>query len=232
MRVAALLFFTAMLSLPVAASAQAQSFTYQGRLDTAGIPAAAAHDFEFRVFSTSAGNTQVGTTTTVLNVTPINGVFTATVAPGANAFTGADRWLEVAVRSAGSPAFTTLTPRQHIAATPYAARSLSERLTDIGGGVLTNDGSVVNRLILNRTTPVTGADYFTLRTPTGQEQFGGMYVDTAPGDGFPFYGFATGGTVRAFAYVEGTTGLFKLNVGSDRVSITNTGLVGIGMTPT
>lgn len=219
-----------------AAPAHAQSFTYQGKLSTTSGPANTPHDFQFRIFTLSAGGVQVGSTTTQLNLPVTDGVFTASVSPGATVFTGSDRWLEVAVRPVGSPTYTTLAPRQRIAAAPYAARSLSERLVDIGGGVLTNngpvDGSTINRLILNRTTPVTGADYFTVRTPTGQQQFGGMYIDTAAGDGYPFYGFATGGSVRSYAYVDGTNGAFKLSVGGDRVTVSNTGLVGVGTEPT
>lgn len=211
-----------------ALSASGQSFTYQGQLSTQGAPANTAHDLEFRVFSAATGGLQIGTTTTVLNVLPVDGVFTATVAPGNNVWTGADRWLEIAARQSGTTTFTTLSPRQKLSPTPYAARSLGERLTDIGSGILTNDGSSVNRLIINRTTPVTGADYFTLRTPTVQQQFGGMYIDTAAGDGYPFYGFSTGGTVRAYAFLEGDTGTFRFYINGPHLNITNTGLFGLG----
>ncbi len=40
-------------------------------------------------------------------------------------FTGADRWLEIAVRTNGGGAFTTLTPRQQLTPTPYALSSAS-----------------------------------------------------------------------------------------------------------
>ncbi len=210
-----------------AISASGQSFTYQGKLTSEGALANTAHDFEFRVYAAATNGLQVGTTTTVLNVVPVDGVFTATVAPGSNVWTGTDRWLEVAARVSGSSTFTTLTPRQKLSATPYAAKSLSERLTDFGNGILTND-SGVNRLVLNRTSPVTGADYLTVRTPTVQQQFGGMYIDTAAGDGYPFYGFATGGSVRAYAYLEGDTGTFRFYINGPHLNITNTGLFGLG----
>lgn len=236
MRSFACLLCVALLALSTAARSHAQTFTYQGQLSTAGSPENTPHDFQFRIFTLSAGGVQVGSTTTALGLPVTNGVFTASISPGTTVFTGSERWLEVAVRPAGSPTYTTLTPRQRIAAAPYAVRSLSERLVDIGGGILTNngpvDGSTINRMILNRTTPITGADFFTLRTPTGQQQFGGMYIDTAASDGFPFYGFATGGNVRSFAYVDGTNGAFKLSISGDRVTVSNTGLVGVGTEPT
>lgn len=218
---------SALCAAACAISASGQSFTYQGKLTSEGALANTAHDFEFRVYAAATNGLQVGTTTTVLNVVPVDGVFTATVAPGNNVWTGTDRWLEVAARVSGSSTFTTLTPRQKLSATPYAAKSLSERLTDFGGGILTND-SGVNRLVLNRTSPVTGADYLTVRTPTVQQQFGGMYIDTAAGDGYPFYGFATGGSVRAYAYIEGDTGTFRFYINGPHLNITNTGLFGLG----
>jgi hypothetical protein len=235
MRLAALC--TALLFALAAASApaHAQSFTYQGELSSASGPANTPHDLQFRIFTLALGGVQVGTTTTQLNVAVTSGVFSATVSPGNSVFTGADRWLEIAVRPVGAPTYTTLTPRQRIAATPYAARSLSERLVDIGGGILTNsgpvDGSIINRLILNRTAPVTGADYFTVRTPTLSQDFGGMYIDTQAADGYPFYGFSTAGNVRGFAFIDGATGAFKLSVAGPRLTVSNTGLVGLGTEP-
>ncbi len=232
MRPHTLAMLAALLLCGASPAARAQSFTFQGQLSTATGPATTAHDLEFRVYSAAEGGSQIGTATTAFAVTPVDGVFTVTVSPGNAVFTGPDRWLEISLRPAGSGAFTTLAPRQKITAAPYAARSLNERLTDIGGGVLTNSGSGVNRLLFNRTTPVTGADYFTLRTPTGEQEFGGMYLDTAAADGLPFYGFATDGTVRGFAYVDGATGAFNLSVLGNRVTVSNTGLVGVGTQPT
>lgn len=229
----ALLPATILAVLALAAPlATAQPFTYQGQLTVGGLPATSAQDFEFRVFNAATGGTQVGSTTTVLNVTPTNGVFTATVSPGNGVFTGADRWLEVSARASGPGAYTTLSPRQKITATPYAARSLSERLTDIGGGTLTNDPAQVQRLFFNRTTPITGADYFTLRTPTTAGQFGGMYIETAASDGLPFYGFATNGTVRSYFAFDGASGALRYFAGGDRLTITSAGLFGLGAAPT
>jgi hypothetical protein len=221
----------ALWALACTRTAWAQSFTYQGELRAGAQGVTTAHDVTFRVWTLATGGVPVGATTTVLNVLPVDGVFTATVAPGANVFTGAERWLEVGVRAVGQPSFTTLQPRQRIAAVPYASRSLNERWTDLGNGSLKNDDAVVQRLLLNRATPVTGSDYFTVRTPTLQQQFGGMYVDTAAGDGFPFYGYATGGTVRAYHYVDGINGVWWLYNNGNRVGVSTAGNVGIGTAP-
>jgi hypothetical protein len=47
-----------------------------------------------------------------------NGLFTVTLDFGSE-FNGADRWLELAVRTNGGVAFTALTPRQAVMPTPY-----------------------------------------------------------------------------------------------------------------
>lgn len=49
-----------------------------------------------------------------------DGLFTVTLNFGAGVFNGANRWLEIAARTNGGGAFTVLSPRQAITATPYA----------------------------------------------------------------------------------------------------------------
>src|SRR5206468_3180102 len=49
-----------------------------------------------------------------------NGLFTVTLNFDARLFTGADRWLEIEVRTNGGGSFTTLSPRQALLRTPYA----------------------------------------------------------------------------------------------------------------
>lgn len=225
-----LLFALLVATTLTVTTAKAQPFVYQGSLTSGAVPVNTPHDFTFRIYTAATGGSQVGTTSTASDITPENGTFTATVSPGNNVFTGPDRWLEIAVRSTGSPTYTTLSPRQKITPSPYAIRSLSERWTDLGNTFLTNT-SAVSSVFLNRTTPVTGADFFTVRTPTTQQQFGGMYIDTAAGDGLPFYGYATGGTVRGYSYIDGTSGTWNLNLGGDRVSVSNLGNVGIATQP-
>ena len=99
------------------------AFTYQGKLEQAGVPLDGTADLEFRLFGAASGGAQIGSTQTVSNVTIADGLFTASLNFGATAFNGDARWLEIAVRSpAGSGAFTTLTPRQPLTATPYALK--------------------------------------------------------------------------------------------------------------
>ncbi len=114
-------------SLFATASAQTSQFTYQGRLTDSSLPAGGTYEMQFSVWDAVTLGTQQGTTITNNAVTVANGVFTVqldfTAAPFA---TGANRWIEIAVRKAADPpGFTTLTPRQQITSNPFAIRSAS-----------------------------------------------------------------------------------------------------------
>jgi len=105
-------------------------FTYQGRLTDGGTPANGNYDLQFALFDAADGNSQIGQTKTVSSVPVSAGVFTVTLDFGANAFSGANRFLEISARPSGAGAFTLLTPRQSITSTPYAVRSLSAATAD------------------------------------------------------------------------------------------------------
>lgn len=97
------------------------SFTYQGSLHDAGMPAQGSYDFEFRLFDSAAGGSQVGGTLTRDDVALLGGIFSADLDYGATPFVGDARWLEIAIRpGASGGAYTTLTPRQRVAPAPYA----------------------------------------------------------------------------------------------------------------
>jgi hypothetical protein len=101
------------------AAAQSTAFTYQGRLTSGTIAANGSYDLTFSLFSVSSGAGQVGSTYPAPATPVSNGLFTVTLDFGAN-FPGANRWLEIGVRTNGGGAYTTLSPRQAITATPYA----------------------------------------------------------------------------------------------------------------
>ncbi len=132
------------------AFAQGTGFTYQGQLNDNGAPANGVFDFQFILFNAVAGGAQQGPILTRDDVTVASGVFTVTLDFGA-AFTGTDRFLEIGVRpGASSGAFTLLSPRQPLTATPYAIRSTNAATADalsaacancVGGAQLAN-GSV------------------------------------------------------------------------------------------
>ncbi len=105
---------------PVAAQGVGTAFTYQGRLTDSGSPANGENDFEFKLFGAETGGTQVGSTLTRDNVTVTDGFFGVELDFG-DVFNGDSRWLEIAVRpGASTGSYTALSPRQRIAAAPYA----------------------------------------------------------------------------------------------------------------
>ncbi len=106
--------------------------TYQGQLKEDGAPVNNSADFQFSLWahvSDTDPADQVGSTIPVSNVTVVNGLFTVSLDFGANAFTGADRWLQVAVRIPHDPGnvapFTTLAARQPVSPAPYAIKAFS-----------------------------------------------------------------------------------------------------------
>src|SRR5262244_3260828 len=102
----------ALLCVTVAARAQSTAFLYQGRLTAKGAPYSGLADMQFTLFNTATGGVAIAPSTPVIaGINVSSGSFTVPVDFGAGAFTGADRWLEIQVRT-NQAAFTTLRPRQ------------------------------------------------------------------------------------------------------------------------
>lgn len=105
-------------------------FTYQGRLKQAGTPYTGAADMRFRLWdSYGAGGTQIGSTLFSTNIMIDEGLFTVDLDFGIGAFTGAERWLEIAIRTPHDPSdtasYTKLDPRQPLMPAPFALYALS-----------------------------------------------------------------------------------------------------------
>lgn len=105
--------------------AQGTAFTYQGRLNDDGAPANGIYDLRFAIYDSSGGAGLVSGPLTKSPTAVTNGLFAVTLDFGVGVFTGADRWLDIGVRSNGGGAFTALSPRQKLTATPYALSSAS-----------------------------------------------------------------------------------------------------------
>jgi hypothetical protein len=124
-------FFVALvLASAGVASGQTTAFSYQGQLSDAGGLANGSYDLRFALFDTVAGGAQIGGAQTVSAVPVSDGVFTVQLDFGVNAFPGADRFVEIAVKPVGAGSFTTLAPRQQISSTPYSIRTLSAATAD------------------------------------------------------------------------------------------------------
>jgi len=104
-------------------NAQSTAFTYQGRLNDGANLANGSYDFTFTLFDAASAGSQVGSVVTNAASAVSNGLFTVTLDFGGVAFTGADRWLEIAVATNGVSLFSTLSPRQQITSAPYAIRA-------------------------------------------------------------------------------------------------------------
>jgi Alpha galactosidase A len=98
------------------------AFTYQGRLSSDTNAASGLYDVRFAVYDALYGGNIIGGPITNSAATVTSGYFEATLDLG-NVFDGRALWLEIAVRTNGAAAFTTLTPRQALTPAPYALYS-------------------------------------------------------------------------------------------------------------
>src|SRR5262249_6916506 len=105
--------------------AEGTAFAYQGFLSDSGAPANGSYDLTFSLFDADTGSGQVGGTRTNVATIVSNGLFAVTLDFGATNFPGADRWLEISVRTNGAGAFVILNPRQRLTATPYAITAIN-----------------------------------------------------------------------------------------------------------
>jgi hypothetical protein len=124
--------------LAFASSAHAQgpvgtAFTYQGRLEDAGLPANGAYDLQLALFDAATGGALAGPLLTREDVSVSSGLFTVALDFGTT-FAGNARWLELRVRPGSSTgAFTTLGPRQPLTPSPYAVFSTGAPWTGVAG---------------------------------------------------------------------------------------------------
>ena len=84
-------------------SSQTTTFTYQGKLTDGGVPASGTYQMSFKLYDAVSGGSQVGSTVADVMATASNGIFTIQLDFGPAAFaSGADRYLEIAVRPTAS----------------------------------------------------------------------------------------------------------------------------------
>jgi hypothetical protein len=112
------LLFTFLLAAPAAPAALklGSGFTFQGRLGQGEEPARGAFDFELELYDQREGGTLLGTQT-VFDAVVEGGRFSLDLDFGRALLALPEAWLEVRVRPAGTGPFTTLEPRQQVAAT-------------------------------------------------------------------------------------------------------------------
>ena len=115
----AALLLLATLNVQLSTFAQGTAFTYQGRLNDGVAPVTGLYDLRFAIYDAATVGAQQGNLLTNSATGVSNGLFTVTLDFGSQ-FPGADRWLEIAVRTNGPGSFFTLAPRQALTPAPYA----------------------------------------------------------------------------------------------------------------
>jgi hypothetical protein len=94
------------------------SFTYQGQLEYNGTPVSGDYDFQFILYDSLVGGSQVGPIITA-TVPVKQGLFTVDLDFGA-VFRGIALYLDIGVKTSGGGTYTPLVPRQALTAVPYA----------------------------------------------------------------------------------------------------------------
>ncbi|MCL4267145.1 MAG: hypothetical protein KJ069_28460 [Anaerolineae bacterium] len=193
-------------------------FTYQGHLSDGGAAANGAYEFQFQLFDEAVGGVQVGSTIVVDPVVVTTGLFNVELDFGTGVFGGGGRWLEIGVRPDGSgDPYTILSPRQKLTPAPYALAMPN---------VYTDEGD--NFVGIGRDFPISGNEVFGVRYMGNANEYGGMYVETAHAQGWPFYGYATNGSFRAWTYYNGASGDWYLYNAGIRLAVPNEGGLRIG----
>jgi hypothetical protein len=110
------------------------AFTYQGRLDDNGQPAAGPYDLQFSLFDADTGGTAIGPQVDLADVPVVGGLFTVSLDFG-SIFGGQARWLEIGIRPGGSGGpFTILSPRHELTPSPNALFSSTSADAALLGG--------------------------------------------------------------------------------------------------
>lgn len=132
------------------------TFTYQGELRDADVPVEGLYDLRFRLYEGLGSGLQIGPTICVNDVGITDGTFSVDLDFG-TVFFGSNRYIEIDVRqdtglSCGSTTgFVTLSPRQKITTTPYAAYAMVAAAADFATTATsaTNATSAANSTNLN-----------------------------------------------------------------------------------
>lgn len=200
-------------------------FTYQGKLTDNGAPANGSFDLKASVYDAKNLGNLIAGPIPVNGVSVTDGLLNAEIDFG-NVFTGTALFLEIQVSPAGQNTFVTLTPRQPLNTTPFAAYALNGNWTASGSAIKNANTGFVG---INRTDKVSGSEYFGIQAAASGTNYGGMYIRTDSTTAKPFYGYSTGsGGKVAWSYLDGSDGTLNFYNGGVRMTIEETGDVGIG----
>ncbi len=130
------------------AAPMSKAFVYRGRLGEGGHPANGLYDLRFSLYDTLVNGTLIDFQLTNSSVVVTDGAFVANLYFGPEAFSGDDRWLEIAVRKNGREgAFARLDPRQPITPVPNALYALKAATAETAHSAQTvADGQLVKNI--------------------------------------------------------------------------------------
>jgi hypothetical protein len=81
---------------------------------------------------------------------------------------------------------------------------------------------------IGRNFRISGNEVFGVRYTGSPNTYGGMYVETSNASGWPFYGYATNGSFRAWTYYNGSNGDWSLYNAGIRLKVPSSGGLRIG----
>lgn len=195
-----------------ATNGQTTEFTYQGRLTdlSAAQPTGGTYQMQFALFDAAEGGNQIGATFSNPNVQVINGIFTVSLNFGAEAFSGASRFLQIRIFSTATNAYIALNPRQPLTSAPYALKSLNANTAETANNSNNLGGIAANQYVLTDDSRLSDD-----RNPTAGS---GFYIQNTnsvqPAANFNIAGNGTaGGTLSGNAVNSAT----QYNIGNSRV---------------
>ena len=197
-------------------------FIYQGKLQQNNNPVNDTCDLSFTLYDAAHDGNQVGSPVTRTNVLISEGLFSAALDFGSDAFLGDSRFMEIAVKCTGDADFVVLDPRQVIAATPYALYALQvaehdhwgEGWSGSGTGLTLTDGDVGllstgrDYGVHGRATSTDGIAVAGTSTATSGNPYG-VYGETSSTGGRAVYGqsnAASGLTYGVYGQTDSTAG--------------------------
>ena len=201
--IAGWLMLARLLSLNLStAYAQGTAFSYQGKLNDHGNPAAGIYDLRFTIYDAATNGDVVSGVLTNAATPVTNGLFAVTLDFGSGVFTGPARWLELDVRTNGGGSFTSLQPLQPLLPMPYAimANSASNLLGTLPAAQLI--GTLPSGVLAGYSGSVT--------LTNGGNSFNGSFSGSFGGSGAGLTGVP--GTL-AWQNVTGTSQQAQPNIG-------------------
>ncbi len=216
-----LFFLGVMLLIVSVVETRAQipkQLSYQGVLtDTVGNPQPDGnYVMTFRLYDVENGGSALWSEAKNVNV---QGGFFSTYLGDTTPFPDSISWTTGYWLGIQIDLFPELSPRVKLASSAYSLGGGGNTAWQDTNGVLYYGGG---RVFIGRTFPISGNEVFGMRYNGGANDYGGMYVETSNAQGWPFYGYATNGSFRAWTYYDGTQNKWHLYKSGLKLTVSDT----------